>query len=1135
MSSIQDRTGTTAVIAEIAELASIEFRVIHSGSPARRMRLNTTRCTLGSGEGCTVRLNDSTLRSMHAVILRDANRVLLRAYTVPIEVNGHLTGETFLHLGDTFILGSYHFELVCSPELSKSSPAENHAAYQASHSPQVDSAPAVTADPVSPIRTQDSPPIPEPVRGRLSFVGGDSYVSEAFQAFPVRPLRVRPIAEVSTRAAELDSADQMRREVESWRSREQHWNEQQSQTRAELADAIARFQESQSRANEASDAVAQMRQRMSQLGQELESLSRDSIEFRHQATQHQERLRQEADAARQASESALRQSEQAVRERDQLADLRDQESRQRDEAARERENLAQQLNELITAQQELARRHEEAISERDQALQQRGELSAAKEEIASERDAARRELERSQQATDFVNDQIAKTAAELSQTQSQIELLRNELTVAGEQLRLAREEVAAAYARIEGLAAEAGQYREQLANRDHSSDQQSVHYESLLEELSLEVKRLEADCTAARAQATAAANDRELADSLQARLATTESHRNSDRLSWEQEAQVLQETIQQLSIELATATGRLTQTRSEHETTQAELNEATERLNLTRHELSTRPTSAQWDELQAQLAETEHQLDETERQLGILRRDYDELLGRQVASSAPDNVPPVTPVTPVTPVQELISEPAVCVVIDSIDSLETSEAGVVITAEQTDEVDLSADDQVWPTYQSPLIQIDHPADTSEPMAESVSEVSHGEPDNEPSIGSLAQDLIAQLEASKSAASQGENSTSVSQSVGGWVGTSSVWERVAEHTGNHDSAPPQLDDAYDPQSFADNDESNAPWEPVKTPSVWNLPSSYESSDSADDIAGGFDDGEANPYIDGDASEQTQMLGHAETDWQQSPGSDDDLQPVAEVPMHSPWAIATAHEDNEDDGGTRAFDFQDQFQDLPDEIEPAVEEPEEVPLPVAVRQPITPAPLNPDDDSIEAYMNRLLQRVQGQSVAPAEPTAAKSSAKPTSKSSPAEAASEGAAGQIEVSRVTDTVTMSKTVEVIDANTPLVPRSQAPEDAGNMAAMRELANATANSAISTSVRGQAEQLKSKAIMDLMQAAVVLVCAFAFFTCGQKISGLRYVWYTAAGLAAALAVFFVLDMLKKLSAAKTTYDRADAQSSGD
>ena len=96
-----------------------------------------------------------------------------------------------------------------------------------------------------------------------------------------------------------------------------------------------------------------------------------------------------------------------------------------------------------------------------------------------------------------------------------------------------------------------------------------------------------------------------------------------------------------------------------------------------------------------------------------------------------------------------------------------------------------------------------------------------------------------------------------------------------------------------------------------------------------------------------------------------------------------------------------------------------------------------------------------------------------------------------------------------------------------------MREIANSSANSAISVSVRSQAQQMKSRAIMDLLQAAVVMVCAFAFFACGIKIPSMRYIWFAAATLATALAFFYVMDMVKKLATAKITYENSNNRGS--
>jgi hypothetical protein len=91
---------------------SIEFRVRCEGQPTRRLRLAGARYTLGSGVGCSIRLEDASLRSLHAVLMRDHERILVRAYSVPFQINNVRTNEGILHVGDRLRLGSYEFELL---------------------------------------------------------------------------------------------------------------------------------------------------------------------------------------------------------------------------------------------------------------------------------------------------------------------------------------------------------------------------------------------------------------------------------------------------------------------------------------------------------------------------------------------------------------------------------------------------------------------------------------------------------------------------------------------------------------------------------------------------------------------------------------------------------------------------------------------------------------------------------------------------------------------------------------------------------------------------------------------------------------------------------------------------------------
>ncbi len=1148
------------------DIGFIEFRVVRSGSPPRRMRLNTARCTLGSGDGCTVRLADSSLRPMHAVVLRDANRVLLRAYTVPIEVNGHLTGESFLHLGDTFVLGSYEFELVESPESITEDAVELYSAKPnisrnvAKSSRDNTSGLLVDAESMQelPLRSVRTPmditendglaaaagggsndgEVVVPRRSRLSFSGGGMYVSDAVQTigFSAPP---RPPAEASNQnATHRGESDRLRRELEAWQHRERQWKQQEQDLRAEFFEAIERFNESQALANRASEAVAEMQRRLSQLTEEIRCLSSDSLESQRQSSEREERLRQAIDAASTARD-------QAVRQRD------------------------------------------DALTDRDSSLR-------AREQAAVENAEWKLRSKRAEEASESAAQELATAQDKLQNAQARMSALTVELGSATENLRLAREEIAVAFARIDELSTEATVLRERLKNRDQVDQQSSTNSQVALESLRDEVKRLESECAKARQDASSASNDRRLVVSLESRLASIEGQRNADRLSWEQEATSLQETIQELSLELASVTGRLTQSQADRQTLKDELDYAERRLEGTRKDLSSRPTVEQWDAIRTQLLESETKLGESERQLQSLQLEFDALVRRQGSTEA---TPHSLPVDRVSLGEEFIGEQSsdqenawptyqsrdsyTSHRLDSLESDEESEsgnpldqaawiaavsdvadrlksytahdaeafrqplAGAVESSEKliagslppasiTPSVDLSATDAV--AQRSLANQGDYPLATDSATGDASSQL--GEANvasdlgsapivDEPAMGELAKRLIAQLGEANAAESERNDSLSMSQSLGAWVASSEVWDRVSGGNDDDSAASDSYASPWNQAVFSEDIESaDSPgeasaWQAIKTPSVWNLPS--EDLDSSQENFGLEEVPLESP--EGPMSYSTGRL---------QPSDDDHLEDATHMLPRSPVFAPETRDfemDSNDEAGTRAFDFRvdlkpDDFESASDAEEPRDfetkgEEPEYKLVPETPRT-LSPV-VEPDDDSIEAYMNRLLQRVQGQS-GPATTDAAPKSQSPTRSeaNAPSETSPVG---------VVNGIQESKPPQAIDPSEPFVPRSQAPEHSDGLAAMRELANATADSAISQSVRGQAQQLKSRAIMDLMQGGVVMICAFAFYTCAQKIPSLRLVWLTAAVLAFALACFFFVDMLKKLLTAKSSYDRASGR----
>lgn len=119
MTTLQSTDSQTAAIAD----STIEFRVSRPGSPRRRLKLVGSRYTIGSGAECSVRLDDQSVRPVHAVLVREQGRVGLRAYGSPILINGKAVTEASLFVADQFQIGAYTFELTVGPPPSVKSPS----------------------------------------------------------------------------------------------------------------------------------------------------------------------------------------------------------------------------------------------------------------------------------------------------------------------------------------------------------------------------------------------------------------------------------------------------------------------------------------------------------------------------------------------------------------------------------------------------------------------------------------------------------------------------------------------------------------------------------------------------------------------------------------------------------------------------------------------------------------------------------------------------------------------------------------------------------------------------------------------------------------------------------------------------
>ena len=94
------------------EVAAFVFRVACPGSSPQRLQLTGDHYTIGTAEGCSIRLRDANVLPLHATLRYSSSRITVEAHTHPVIVNGHAVKHAELNNGDILSLGGYRFELV---------------------------------------------------------------------------------------------------------------------------------------------------------------------------------------------------------------------------------------------------------------------------------------------------------------------------------------------------------------------------------------------------------------------------------------------------------------------------------------------------------------------------------------------------------------------------------------------------------------------------------------------------------------------------------------------------------------------------------------------------------------------------------------------------------------------------------------------------------------------------------------------------------------------------------------------------------------------------------------------------------------------------------------------------------------
>ncbi len=412
---------------------AIEFRVIRPGAPIRRLRLTGNRYTFGSAEGCSIRLSDHALRPMHAVLIRDASRILVRAYSVPIQVNGTRMTEATLESGDVLRLGAYQFELLSSTKASASPLG-----------PRFETAPRSVFD--SPV-TEPSGRFGRAAMGGRKSLGGERSELPSSEDVIWRERLRREIDQWRERQSECDrredrcderESDLRSRETELW-SRAENLYRRESRLQSQEAAAFQLYDEFAQRQEELIRLREETQSRQEQFRQRENEFRNEEFEYRRrleEATRQLHQSQQQADSATEAVSRMREQFESLNKQIEVLSsqqeDIEQREQQQREEHERLRLELEKSRDEAIDAQAESEARRTEALSRVEEMSAQIEALKSGQGVDEQQQQAA---LEESQRVAQELRQQVEELHQSVSEAGEESSRLRHDYEEACESVR----------------------------------------------------------------------------------------------------------------------------------------------------------------------------------------------------------------------------------------------------------------------------------------------------------------------------------------------------------------------------------------------------------------------------------------------------------------------------------------------------------------------------------------------------------------------------------------------------------------------------------------------------------------------------------------------------------------------------
>lgn len=533
----------------------IVLRVCGGARDGQIVRLTSNKCAVGSAENCTLRLRGAGVRPVHCLILRGAERTVIRSWSPDTRLNGRAFEDAQLLTGDRISIGPVEFDVV----------AVNESIAQATL-PVAPELPIVPVPSKSRRESQSAELTARRAETNAEQTAIQAKLHEELEAFEAQ--RADWFAEQNTLQAERDA--EHRSKLTALDAREQELFARETQ----LASLPATPATESSREDELQNLQCQLAEVMAQRDElegqreELSSLQTRTADFQRRIEEERANLQirhEELDGRRTALES------------------------QREEFEQERTQLEAKSAELATTREELERTRAELEAERNETAAARRAIDAESVELQNLReDLARQMAELAEQREQFaqVRSQQTESASDAERLRSEFEAERAHLT--GETAALAERLAAAEQAVSEHLldketvAARLAELEQHLAERaEHAS-----RSEQELDQRARRIAELEAECATLQAELEATANAPVVDLAQQDKFDALRQSLDEQSQEIERRRADLEQAIQQFHDEREEELARRQDEKVLSEREEARLAEEREKLAYVRHELA---------------------------------------------------------------------------------------------------------------------------------------------------------------------------------------------------------------------------------------------------------------------------------------------------------------------------------------------------------------------------------------------------------------------------------------------------------------------------------------------------------------------------------------------------------------------